>query len=82
MADDLGKHGQRDRLRVNINEPHELQAWCAEFHCTPDQLKTAVGRAGVMAVEVLAYLRSQDGSERRPRWRGWVRLMSSRHQAG
>jgi hypothetical protein len=31
MAADLGKHGQRDSIRVNILEAQELQAWCAEF---------------------------------------------------
>ncbi|MEA2849962.1 MAG: hypothetical protein QOG78_5243, partial [Rhodospirillaceae bacterium] len=56
MAGEFGKHGQRDPIRVNILEAQELQAWCAEFGCTADQLKTAVGRAGVMATDVRDWL--------------------------
>jgi len=59
MAGDLGKHGQRDSIRVNVLEAQELQAWCAEFGCTADQLKTAVSRAGVMATDVRAFLQDQ-----------------------
>ena len=59
MAGDLGKHGQRDPIRVNILEAQELQAWCAEFGCTADQLKTAVGRAGVMAIDVRDWSRPE-----------------------
>ena len=64
MADELGKHGQRDRFRVNLAEAPELGAWCEEFGCTPDQLKIAVGRAGVMATEVQAYLERQGWNNR------------------
>ena len=73
MAGDLGKHGQRDSIRVNILEAQELQAWCAEFGCTADQLKTAVSRAGVMATDVRAFLQDQDWIPRRgvrAVWRG------------
>jgi hypothetical protein len=70
MPDELGKRGQRDRFRINVIDATELQAWCEEFDCTPNQLKTAVGRAGVMATDVLAYLKGQGPSDRRPRLRG------------
>ena len=66
MPNELGKRGQRDRLRVNISEAPELQAWCEEFDCTANQLKTAVGRAGVMAIDVLDYLQRQGWSDRLP----------------
>ncbi len=66
MATGLGKRGQRDRFRVNIMEMPELQAWCEEFDCTANQLKTAVSRAGVMAVDVLDYLKRQGWSDRPP----------------
>ena len=80
MAGELGKHGQRDAIRVNILEAQELQAWCAEFGCTADQLKTAVSRAGVMATDVRAYLQDQDWipSPRRPR--GLARLLAGRRR--
>src|SRR3979490_1622528 len=69
MAGDLGKPGQRDSIRVNILEAQELQALCAEFGCTAEQLKTAVSRAGVMATDVRAFLQDQDwrATPRRPR---------------
>jgi Protein of unknown function (DUF3606) len=66
MPTGLGKRGQRDRFRVNIYEMPELQAWCEEFDCTANQLKTAVSRAGVMAVDVLDYLKRQGWSDRPP----------------
>jgi hypothetical protein len=80
MTGDLGKHGQRDPIRVNILEAQELQAWCAEFGCTADQLKTAVGRAGVMAIDVRDWLRDQNWipSPRRPR--GWAARLLGRRQ--
>jgi hypothetical protein len=69
MPNQLGKHGQRDRFRVNVSETPELEAWCEEFDCTANQLKTAVGRAGVMAVDVLDYLKRQGWSDRAPNTR-------------
>jgi len=80
MAGDLGKHGQRDSIRVNVLETQELQAWCAEFGCTADQLKTAVSRAGVMATDVRAYLQDQGWSPTPRRPRGWARLLSRRQR--
>ena len=80
MAGDLGKHGQRDSIRVNILEAQELQAWCTEFGCTADQLKTAVGRAGVMAIDVRAYLQDQNWIPTPRRPRAWTRLLSRRQR--
>ena len=80
MAGDLGKHGQRDSIRVNILEAHELQAWCVEFGCTADQLKTAVSRAGVMATDVRAFLQDQDWIPTPRRPRGWARLLKRRQR--
>ena len=80
MAGDLGKHGQRDSIRVNILEAQELQAWCAEFGCTADQLKTAVSRAGVMATDVRAFLQDQDWIPTPRRPRGWAARLLSRRQ--
>ena len=80
MTYELGTRGQRDRFRVNVADAPELQAWCGEFNCTPDQLKQAVGRSGVMATDVLAYLREQAGTDRRPRprWSTWLPLPARR----
>lgn len=64
MANELGNHGQRDRFRVNLAEALELGAWCEEFGCTADQLRMAVGRAGVMATDVQDYLERQGWNNR------------------
>ena len=81
MTYELGTHGQRDRFRVNIADAPELNTWCEEFGCTPDQLKLAVGRSGVMATDVLAYLRGQIASDRsrRRRWSSWLPMATRRH---
>ena len=83
MAGNLGKHGQRDPIRVNVLETQELQAWCAEFGCTADQLKTAVSRAGVMARDVRDWLGDHDWNPPPPprRQRGWARLLSRRQRS-
>jgi hypothetical protein len=75
MAHELGLRGQRDRFRVNIADADEFNAWCAEFDCTPVQLKQAVGRAGVMASDVAAFLEREAANrrQRRPRWSAWLR---------
>ena len=64
MAHELGTCGQRDRLRVNIADAPELNSWCAEFGCTPIQLRNAIGRVGVMAADVSAFLEREAGSGR------------------
>ena len=80
MAGELGKHGQRDSIRVNVLEAQELQAWCTEFGCTADQLKTAVSRAGVMATDVRAFLQDQDWIPTPRRPRGLARLLAGRRR--
>ena len=75
MAHELGTCGQRDRLRINIADAPELNSWCAEFGCTPIQLRHAVGRVGVMAADVSAFLEREAGIRplRRPLWSAWLR---------
>jgi hypothetical protein len=82
MAYELGTRGQRDRFRVNIADAGEFNAWCAEFACTPVQLKHAVGRAGVMANDVAAFLERDAASrrQRRPRWSVWLQR-AARHSS-
>jgi hypothetical protein len=36
MADDLTKRGPQDASKVNINEPWEVNWWCAKFNCTKE----------------------------------------------
>jgi len=56
MADDTDKKGQADRLRINVNEPHEVRYWTQELGLTEDQLRQAVQAVGVMAENVRIHL--------------------------
>ena len=46
MADNKEKTDNRDRSKINVNEPYELQYWSEKFNVTPDELRNAVERAG------------------------------------
>ena len=52
MPDDPKLRGPADRARINVNEEHELRYWTEEFGVTPDALKRAVEKVGVMAEDV------------------------------
>lgn len=52
MADDKTKTAPQDALRVNVNEDYEVQYWTKKFGCTPERLKAAVKKVGVMAKDV------------------------------
>ena len=55
--DDKTKTAPQDRLRTNVHEDYEVRDWCKKFGCTPEQLKAAVARVGVMANAVEAELK-------------------------
>lgn len=52
MSDDKNKPGNQDRLRINVNEEYELRDWSRKYNVTPDRLKEAVKKVGVMAADV------------------------------
>ena len=52
MADDQSKPGGPDRQRIDVNEDYELRDWSKKFGVTPDELKAAVKKVGVMADDV------------------------------
>ncbi len=56
MADDPDNKSQADRLRINVNEPHEVRYWTKELRLTEEQLRQAVQAAGVMAENVRRHL--------------------------
>ena len=56
MADDLKDKGQADRLRINVNEGHELTYWTKALGVTADELQKAVKAVGVMAADVRKHL--------------------------
>jgi hypothetical protein len=42
MADDRGIRGPVDRLRINVNEDHELEYWTKELGVPPERLRQLV----------------------------------------
>jgi hypothetical protein len=52
MADDPNKRGPQDRERINIHEDYELRDWSKHFNVTPEELKRAVAKVGVMVKDV------------------------------
>ena len=42
----------QDAKRINVNEEYELRYWSAKYGVTPEQLKSAVQRVGVMVADV------------------------------
>ena len=56
MPDDLSKRRPQDSSKINVNEPWELEYWCKLFGVTPQQLKQAVQKVGVMVAAVKKHL--------------------------
>ena len=52
MADDLTKTGKADRIRININERHELDYWSHHLGVNVESLKAAVSLVGPMVKDV------------------------------
>ena len=59
MADDRGIRGPVDRLRINVNEDHELEYWTKELGVTPERLRQLVHAFGVMAADIRQVLRKE-----------------------
>ena len=54
--DDSTKRGPQDRERINVNERYELDYWSKELKVSPEKLKEAVAKVGVMAKDVRKHL--------------------------
>jgi hypothetical protein len=52
MADDKTKRGAPDRIRINVNEPYELEYWTKELGVSDAKLKELVKQHGVMVADV------------------------------
>lgn len=57
MSDDLNKRGQQDRIRINVNEEHEVRYWTQELGVTREELERAVKTVGVMVEDVRKHLK-------------------------
>jgi len=60
MADNTSARGQQDRLRINVNQEHEVRYWTEKFGISAEELRRVVGEVGPMA----------DAVEQRVRGRG------------
>ena len=56
MADNTRKAGQHDRIRIYVNQRHELRYWTMALGVTAMRLREAVGKAGPMVDDVKRYL--------------------------
>ena len=52
MADSPENKGSQDRIRININQEHEVRYWTEKFGVSSDQLRQAVEKVGVMVEDV------------------------------
>jgi len=49
MSDNKTKTAPQDAKRVNVNEEYEVVYWSKRFATTPEKLRAAVKKVGVMA---------------------------------
>lgn len=56
MQDDLYIRGPADAARINLDEEHELRYWSRTLGVSETKLRAAVMFAGVMTLDVRAYL--------------------------
>jgi hypothetical protein len=57
MSDDKTKTAPQDAKRVNVNEQYEAAYWSKRLSTTPEKLKAAVKKVGVMVEDVEKELR-------------------------
>jgi DNA-binding protein H-NS len=57
MSDNKTKTAPQDADRINVNEDYEVKYWTGKYGVTPDRLKAAVKKVGVMAKDVEAELK-------------------------
>lgn len=57
MPDNLQSSGGEDRLRINLNQEHELRDWSKKFDVTVEQLREAVAKVGDRADDVEMHLK-------------------------
>ncbi|MFC5440112.1 MULTISPECIES: DUF3606 domain-containing protein [unclassified Rhodanobacter] len=57
MSDDKTLRTPADAQRVNVGEDYEVRYWTNKWNVTPQQLRAAVDKVGVMADDVERELR-------------------------
>ncbi len=56
MSDNKNDVGKRDRQRIDISEPYELEYWKKRLGITTEQLKQVIEKVGPMTKDVEAFL--------------------------
>jgi len=59
MSDNKNDIGKRDRERIDISEPYELEYWKKRLGVTTEQLKQVIEKVGPMTKDVEAFLSSK-----------------------
>lgn len=62
MADNPNIRGDGDRLRINVNQEHEVRYWSQKLGVTPEALRQAVKSVGPTASAVEQHLRKGSAS--------------------
>ena len=57
MADNPGIRSGQDRLRINMQQEHEVRYWTEKFNVSREDLQKAVDSAGPMVADVEKVLR-------------------------
>lgn len=52
MPDDKDKTGKPDDIRINVNEPYEVEYWKEKLKITPERLREVVKVVGPMVDDV------------------------------
>jgi hypothetical protein len=56
MSDNKNDVGKRDRERIDVSEPYELEYWKKRLGITTEQLKQVIQKVGPMTKDVEAFL--------------------------
>ena len=59
MSDNKNDIGKRDRERIDVSEPYELEYWKKRLGITTEQLKQVIEKVGPMTKDVEAFLSSK-----------------------
>jgi len=57
MGDDKTKPVPADAGRINMSDEREIRYWTQKLGCTKEQLVSAVGSVGPIAMKVQAFLK-------------------------
>lgn len=59
MSDDKRKGGERDRIRINVNQKYEFHRWKKALNVSGQALAGAVRAVGPMVEDIKAYLKAK-----------------------